>query len=306
MTDIILHHYDLSPFSEKIRRILAYKEIPWRAVEQPIMAPKPELTPLTGGYRRIPVMQIGADLYCDTALIARRLEALFPERPINPRARAGAIAMIEDWADHRLFTQVVPPVLVALLDVLPPGFMDDRAAMTPSFQAESVMAAAPHALTQTRRSLDHLDTQLRESAFLLGDAFSLADAACFHCVNFLLNNPELQPEVDRRTALAGWLQRIRAFGPGKVEALAGSAALDIARDAEPTDTDGDSVSDAPIDASWGIGDTVSIVADDYGQETTVGEVIRVLADEITVVREDPQVGAVAVHYPRAGYRITQA
>ena len=96
MTDIILHHYDLSPFSEKIRRVLAYKKIAWHAVEQPIMAPKPELTPLTGGYRRIPVMQIGADIYCDTALIARVLEARHPEPSVLPAALAGSIGLIED------------------------------------------------------------------------------------------------------------------------------------------------------------------------------------------------------------------
>ena len=60
MAQVILHHYPLSLFAEKIRRVLAYKKIPWRAVEQPMMAPKPQLTPLTGGYRRIPVMQIDA------------------------------------------------------------------------------------------------------------------------------------------------------------------------------------------------------------------------------------------------------
>ena len=92
MTDMILHHYDLSPFSEKIRRILVFKQLPWRAVEQPIMAPKPDLTPLTGGYRRIPVMQIGADIYCDTALIARELEKRYPTPAVIPAALAGSIA----------------------------------------------------------------------------------------------------------------------------------------------------------------------------------------------------------------------
>ena len=66
MEEIILHHYDVSPFSEKIRKILALKKLSWRGVEQPIIAPKPKLTPLTGGYRKIPVLQIGADVYCDT------------------------------------------------------------------------------------------------------------------------------------------------------------------------------------------------------------------------------------------------
>ena len=102
MSDIIFHHYALSPFSEKIRRILAYKKLAWHAVDQPLMMPKPDLIALTGGYRRIPVLQMGADVYCDTALIARHLDALYPDRPVLPAAQAGLIAMLEDWADHVL------------------------------------------------------------------------------------------------------------------------------------------------------------------------------------------------------------
>ena len=62
MPEIILHHYPTSPFSEKIRRIFGYKKLAWRSVEIPRSAPKPDLMPLTGGYRRTPVMQIGADI----------------------------------------------------------------------------------------------------------------------------------------------------------------------------------------------------------------------------------------------------
>ncbi len=89
MAELILHHYDTSPFSEKIKKILAYKDLPWRAVEQPTIMPKPYLVPLTGGYRRIPVLQIGADIYCDTQLIARVLERLHPQPSIYPHGHEG-------------------------------------------------------------------------------------------------------------------------------------------------------------------------------------------------------------------------
>ena len=102
MPEVILHHYPLSHFSEKIRRILAYKKMAWRAVEQPLMMPKPDLTPLTGGYRRVPVLQIGADIYCDSACIARRLERIQPEPACIPLDQAGVITLIEEWAGYRL------------------------------------------------------------------------------------------------------------------------------------------------------------------------------------------------------------
>jgi glutathione S-transferase len=79
MTDeIILHQYWQSPFTEKVRVVLGMKGLAWRSVEQPSIMPKPELTPLTGGYRRIPVMQIGADIYCDSQVILRELERRYP------------------------------------------------------------------------------------------------------------------------------------------------------------------------------------------------------------------------------------
>ncbi|MEQ8663360.1 MAG: glutathione S-transferase family protein [Gammaproteobacteria bacterium] len=299
MNEIILHHYELSPFSEKIRRILAYKRVDWRAVEQPVMAPKPALTPLTGGYRRIPVMQIGADVYCDTALIARRIEALHPEPVTVPAAHAGAIAVIEDWADHRLFMQAVPPVVVDLLDVLPAGFLEDRQQMTPGFSREALVAAAPHALAQATHALDYLDVQLAASGWLLGDHFTLADAACYHPVRFLQNSPELAKLVDARAALAAWAARIAGFGAGAVTPLAAADALAVARAAEPADVHGGSVAAS----GFGVGDTVDIQADDYGQEITSGRILRLTANEIVVLRDDPDVGAIAVHYPRAGYRV---
>ena len=301
MPEIILHQYALSMFSEKMRRLLAYKKIPWRAVEQPVIAPKPDLTPLTGGYRRIPVLQIGADIYCDTALMARVLERLYPQHVCIPRDQAGLVALLEDWADHRLFMQVVSPVVAELRSELPPEFFADRSTMSPGFTPEALAAAAPHALTQARQSFDRLEAQLSHHPFLLGPEFTVADAACFHCVRFFKNSPRLWTEVTRRPSLAAWVARIEGYGPGQLQPMSGAEAMMIARNAQPSDLNGCAV----VDNEFARGDNVAITADDYGQERTCGRVIRLAADVITVLREDPAVGEIAVHFPRAGYRITK-
>ena len=302
MADIILHHYDLLPFSEKIRRILAYKDLPWRSVEQPIMMPKPDLQALTGGYRRIPVLQIGADVYCDTACMARRIEELHPARPVIPAAQAGLIAIVEDWADHRLFMQAVPPTLVGLLPNLPAGFIDDRVRMSPAFSQEAVLAAAPQALGQLKLSLDRLEAQLTGRDFLLGADFTLADAACHHVVWFTRNNPAVYAEVTARPALAAWVARIDGFGPGRPEPLSAADALAIARAATPAHRDGDPSLSA---GESKVGDEVGITADDYGPEATAGRITAIAADRITIERDDAALGAVAVHFPRAGYRVVR-
>lgn len=87
MSELILHHYPTSPFAEKARLLLGFKQLSWRSVMIPPVMPKPDLVALTGGYRKTPVLQVGADVYCDTALIARRLEQERRSRRCSPKAR---------------------------------------------------------------------------------------------------------------------------------------------------------------------------------------------------------------------------
>lgn len=62
MPAVICHRYDTLPFSEQVRLCLVSKDPVWRAANQPVTMPKPHLVRLTGGYCRIPFMQIGADI----------------------------------------------------------------------------------------------------------------------------------------------------------------------------------------------------------------------------------------------------
>src|ERR1700743_2148157 len=102
MPELILHHYAMSPFSEKIRLIFGLKKLAWRSVDIPPVMPKPDVVALTGGYRKTPVLQGGADIYCDTALIARVLEARQGEPTLYP-ADAPLAVPLAQWADSYLF-----------------------------------------------------------------------------------------------------------------------------------------------------------------------------------------------------------
>ena len=105
MTDIILHHYDISPYSEKVRIGLGLKGLAWASVELPVIMPKPNLTALTGGYRKTPVLQIGADIYCDSQLIMRELERRYPTPSFYP-AGHGAADALAWWAEKTTFSPV--------------------------------------------------------------------------------------------------------------------------------------------------------------------------------------------------------
>ena len=300
MAELILHNYPQSHFAEKIRRVLAYKQVPWRSVEQPFMMPKPDLLPLTGGNRRIPVLQIGADIYCDTRLIARKLEQLHPTPPCIPPQQAGLIALLEAWAGQVLMFQALLPTFKELMPHLPPEFLIDRAAMSPGLSSDVIVAGAPHALSQAEQSLNALAMQLHEHPFLLGHTFTLADASCFFPLWLFKNSPALFSGISARPMVAAWFARIEAFGPGEVTAMGAAEALAVAGGAKPaevTDVDNIQVDDVAL------GDEVAITADDYGLEQSCGAVITLRQDEIAILRHDPTLGAVAVHFPRTGYRI---
>jgi glutathione S-transferase len=288
--DIILHDYPESFFAEKVRRILAWKGVAWRQVEQPKIMPKPDLTALTGGYRRVPVLQVGADVYCDTQRIARALDELVPEPACIPAGQRALCELLEDWGDRRLVSQVVAPVIVSIMPTLPPGFLEDRARMSPGLTEPVFRATAPSGRRQAVFSFDRLEAMLQDRPFLLGDAFTLADAACFHPLWFARQDGVLADAIASRPALAAWFARIEGFGPGDVHPMSPAEALAVAREAEPTG-DGDGT------------DIVAVYADDYGTEATQGRLAWLTADAIVVRRQDPVVGEVAVHFPRAGYRI---
>ena len=108
MSDVILHHYPASPFAEKVRLMLGYKKLAWRSVHIPMVMPKPNLMALTGGYRKTPVLQIGADIYCDTALIADALEHRQALPDLFPEPCKGLARTLAQWADSTLFWAALP------------------------------------------------------------------------------------------------------------------------------------------------------------------------------------------------------
>ena len=139
MSDLILHHYSSSPFAEKARLMLGLKGLAWQSVTVPMMLPKPDVVALTGGYRRTPFLQVGADIYCDTALIAEVLEARQPSPSLFPAAVAGQARMLAQWADTDLFWTALPYAMqpagaTALFAGAPPDmlklFVADRKAMS--------------------------------------------------------------------------------------------------------------------------------------------------------------------------------
>ena len=300
MTDIILHHYDISPYSEKVRLGLGLKGLAWASVEIPIIMPKPDLTALTGGYRKAPVLQIGADIYCDSQLIMRELERRHPTPSFYPAGRGAADALAW-WAEKTMFSPAAGIFFARRPEALPEGFLEDRAKFSGrNIDPAAMLAAVPHLLDQLRAHFDWLDQMLADNRpFLQGAAPGLADLAAYHPIWFLIQNfGAAAAPLDGFPRLSAWAERVAAIGHGRRTEMASQEALATARAAtaivSATTDPRDPIGRKP-------GQSVTVTPDDTGRDPVSGELVASAVDEIVIKRRDPVIGEVCVHFPRAGF-----
>ena len=298
--DILFHQYDSSPFSEKVRVCLGIKKLPWAAVDQPVIMPKPELVALTGGYRRIPVMQIGADIYCDSQLIVRELERRFPEPTLFPQGDHGLAHANAMWSDRTIFQAAVAIIFGGLGDKVPAAFVNDRVALSGrSFDPVAMQAAIPHMKAQMRAHVTLLSDQLADGRrFLTGDRAGLVDANGYYNLWFIRSAfPPAASLFENIPHVPEWLERVKAIGHGERSAMSREDALNIARTSAPM-----AATVASPDAELE-GKPVSVAADDYGRDAVKGVLVGSSEHHVSISREDPQAGKVAVHFPRIGFSV---
>ena len=306
---IYLHHYPASLFSEKIRALLGYYQLPWSSVEIPSIMPRPLLMPLSGGYRRTPVLQMGANVYSDTKVIAVGLARQAGDDGLF--GHGFAAHRTADWADSQLFRVMVtlnfrPEALVAMMGQFTPeeaqAFAEDRAKLTGdqpmvSISPTAALAWLDHTLSELEQSLS------RGSTYLFGESPCIADFAVYHNLWFLKNNPVNAPLLAPWQAIGGWLENMGGLAAGsEVSEADGAAALAHALSSQPSDP---GLSGAP-NCMFENGQVVSVTPTDYGCIPVSGELVGVDQAEVIIKRETPETGVVFNHFPQAGFEIATA
>jgi glutathione S-transferase len=304
MTELILHHYANSPFSEKIRLILGFKRLAWRSVHIPQIMPKPDVVALTGGYRKTPFLQIGADVYCDSALVAKVIDQLHPEPPLVPKDAAGAALLLAQWADSTLFWTVIPYTmqpagLAAVFNNAPPEAMKAFAADRAPFSAGMTRQTPADATVAVQHYLAWLESMLADGRpFLVGGAACIADFSVALCLWFVHRAPPLLGIFEPFPKLNTWLERVRAFGHGGSMRMGSDEAIALAAGSR---------SHAPTQVEPGLGfepgDAVTVMPIDYGKDPVGGTLVGLNRDEAVLQRRDERAGTVHVHFPRIGFQI---
>ena len=300
---IILHHFDQSPFSEKVRIVFGLKNIAWSSVRISRIMPRPDLMPLTGGYRRTPVLQIGADIYCDTQCIIRELERRFPTPTLFPDGSEGVAWATTMWTDRSFFQNTVNLVFGSLADQVPQDFIEDREKLRGAkFDVASMKSSITQMRDQFRSHVQWIDAQLSDGRMWLnGDKTSLIDINAYMNIWYVRTNlPNSDEMLAAFSKAREWVGRMVSLGHGERSEMSAAEALDLAANATPLTA---KMPDPNDPNGRKPGDRVEVAPDDYGKVKVCGVIVALSAQHIAISRNDPRTGDVVVHFPRAGFQV---
>jgi glutathione S-transferase len=301
MSEVILHHYPLSPYSEKIRLALGLKGVSWNSVEIPVWTPRPKLTPMTGGYRRTPILQMGAEFYCDTLRILKAVEQLSTSGTLYPKGQEGLVKAFGWWIEKGSFFNEVC-LTIGNMPGLPQELIDERLPLFGvNLDPQELRPKRALYLQRVNAHLGWLAEVLADGRkFILGNDPSAADLSAYHPIWFARQNggSEVNELIAFATTIDPWYKRVGAAGHGKFSEMTPDQAIDAAKANEPSEPDGW----LPEAKNVGLvrGDWVSVTPDDYGNPVC-GSLLAWTADEVVVRHEDASVGKVNLHFPRVGF-----
>jgi glutathione S-transferase len=290
----------MSAYAEKIRLCFGLKGLPWRSVQTPMVMPKPDHTELTGGYRRVPVLQIGADVYCDTHCIARVLDRVQPEPPLSPPGQEALEHGLSRWAETTFMMVIM--AYFGIGGIFDEEFVEDRrkTMLPPGTNLDNAGMALPTKLLQIRANLDRLENLLSDGrAHLLGAEACLADVSAYHPIMMLGLHERTRALLEPAPCVRDWMGRVAALGHGKPSAMESLDAIAVARDATPAAFEGEPT----VPDGMSLGDPVLVLADEFGSGHVTGALAASDLHEIAVRRQTERAGEVVVHFPREEYTV---
>lgn len=300
MPDLVLYHYAMSPFSEKVRAMLGYADLSWFSVIVKEMPPRPVLNILAGGYRKVPVAQLGADIFCDTRTIAAEIAQLTNRPELILEQQSEEIQAFVQKVDLEIFLACVIAASdgrmlrklirqTSLINTF--RFLKDRISMGRKSSVKAVRGAEAKAKVITH--IGDLENRLNQD-YLFGDSPCIADFSAYHGLWFVCDLAE-KPWLGDYPKTAAWMQRIKAFGHGQPHPLSEDEAIAMAHAPEPRAL-------PTPDGSEHIGTQVSIAPTDYGREAAIGTLVWSGAHESVIARKVPEAGLLHVHFPKQGFR----
>jgi len=225
VNQVVLHQWEVSPFCQKVARMLKFKGIAYEAVNyNGILGAK---VPGLSKVGKVPVLDIDGKRIQDSTRIARYLDEVQPEPalyPADPMQRAMA-ELWEDWADELLYFYEVyfrvfdAQALEKVLDISAAGRPAyERAVMKPllktalklqvTMQGTGRMAAAD-VEAEFLRHLDRIALVLGATGWLVGEQQTIADIAVgSQLMEIVRTHSRMRSQIYARPAIAAWLDQL--------------------------------------------------------------------------------------------------
>jgi glutathione S-transferase len=209
MGEINLYQYPISPFSEKVRRVLTYKNLKWNPIDCHYEDKTNLLAITKGAWTRVPVLEWDGEVVYNSADIIKWLDRKEQARRVIPDDARGLIEIVDNWSDNTFFvpilTLTIPPLLAGVDD---PKLKANREKLI-GMSTEKMSELAPPAREQLRGYLRMLDEQLAGKDFFLGRNFTMADASLYHPLYFLGLIPPNFSIVKDFANVNRWFERVR-------------------------------------------------------------------------------------------------
>jgi len=301
---MILHHYPLSPYSEKIRAMSAYAEIEWSSCLTSEAPPRRKLDLLSGGYGRIPIAQWGSDIYCDSNLIADELSRLSKKKSLaNLKLNKSDLAQ-RQWIESKLFFACINRSFSfsllrriakdkGVINLL--KFLKDRIAMGAK---ASISTGSPKSAPRyIKQGIADIENSLGENEYIGGTEPSILDFSAYHCFWFLQIVGE-KNDLEKHATANAWFARMAEFKSSPSSRIFIEEALSVAKSTKPKKLIKKYLNDHRI------GSQVVITPSDYRQIPVTGILVGADDQRWIIRRESEETGALHLHFPTHAVDVT--
>ena len=333
---VVLFTYPESVVGRRTEWYLTLRGIPYHVCEVDNKMPRPVLDRLGVHYRRIPVLAIGRDIYCDSRCIIDHLERLHDEVPklgFNQKEKPFEYAIqqiLENWAfDGGLFqrtAQMIPPD--ASLMQIKEWIADRSELLGTPFTTDMLKQVLPDALAHARLHLQMVEQNLlgdgREWLFP-GDKPSVSDVHVLWIFDWMMRPkermgmrhayPELLNESNYPRIFA-WVKRMDSAinrireKNGEPTQLSEDDAVAVIEKASYWESE-QLIVDSSDPSSLKRGDQVDLIALDSAPETgskrrDVGRLEGLTVTSAAIAITTKNQVDLRIHYQRTNVRVTAA
>ena len=236
--------------------------VKYQRCDQPIVLPRKDLEELGITYRRIPVLAVGKDVYCDSGLIFDIvLDKLAKKQlPTSPADKAWEAWGLETF---KAALPLIPHELVT------PDFVKDRETIFPMLKRPDFKTLRPSAVADLQSRLSFLENDvLASNPFIGGDKLSVADIHVIWSIRWALEDLGAKQEKQlSKDAFPKVWKLIEGLPLPKPEELSSENTIKAIKAAALWSKDKPVMSDDPLNIS--VGTPITIESAEYVTSTSI-------------------------------------